>query len=221
MREIAPDTWLLPSFPPHSYNAYVFDGVLLDARTSRHARGLQRQLRDVPLTLHVVSHAHSDHTGASAAICLARGIELWASQGDADAIEAGDWRRSAPKHLVNDLQARFTGGPGHPVARRLREGDTVGSFEVLETPGHSPGHISLWRERDRTLLAIDAIFNMNIATGRPGLREPPKVFTVDPKLNRDSMRKLAALRPAVCAFGHGPALTDPGRLADYVDRLPA
>mgnify|MGYP002128813951 CR=1 FL=1 len=35
----------------------------------------------------------------------------------------------------------------------LREGDEVAGFEVLDAPGHSPGHIALWREQDRTLIA--------------------------------------------------------------------
>jgi hydroxyacylglutathione hydrolase len=98
--------------------------------------------------------------------------------------------------------------PGHPVARRLREGDTVGAgFSVLDVPGHSPGHIALWREADRTLIAGDVFFNL------PRLGAPPRSMTVDPDANRVSMRRLAELRPALVLFGHGPPLRDPERLA--------
>ncbi len=56
---------------------------------------------------------------------------------------------------------------GHPVARRLREGDEVAGFVVLDVAGHSPGHIALWREADRTLVCGDVFSNA------PSLRPPP------------------------------------------------
>jgi len=97
--------------------------------------------------------------------------------------------------------------PAHPVARRLREGDELEGFVVLDAPGHSPGHIALWRESDRTLVCGDVFFNL------PRLGPPPDFLTVDPQRNRESMRRLAQLRPALVLFGHGPPLRDPDRLA--------
>jgi len=47
----------------------------------------------------------------------------------------------------------------------------------------------------------------------PSLRPPPRLLTVDPAVNRESMRRLAALRPALALFGHGPPLRDPDRRA--------
>ena len=43
-------------------------------------------------------------------------------------------------------------GPGHPVDRALRDGDMVGDFRVIDAPGHSAGHVVLWREADRVLI---------------------------------------------------------------------
>jgi hydroxyacylglutathione hydrolase len=97
--------------------------------------------------------------------------------------------------------------PAHPVARRLREGDEVAGFTVLDVPGHSRGHIALWREADRTLVCGDVFFNL------PRLRPPPAFLTVDPQRNRASMRRLAELRPALALFGHGPPLRDPALMA--------
>lgn len=91
---------------------------------------------------------------------------------------------------------------------------------MLETPGHSRGHVAYWRESDRVLILGDVLNNMNVMTGIPGLHEPPAVFTPDPARNRSSARRLAALRPQLTCFGHGPPLRDPGRLADFVARLP-
>ena len=99
-----------------------------------------------------------------------------------------------------------------PVARALHEGDDLGhGFVVLETPGHSDGHVAFWRESDRTLVAGDVLFNMNVLTTVPGLHEPPRILTRDPRRNRESARRLAALEPELVLFGHGPPLRDPAR----------
>ena len=47
------------------------------------------------------------------------------------------------------------------------------------------------------------------------------IFTRDPEANRASIRRIAALRPRLACFGHGPVLRDPGLLSDLADRLPA
>ena len=114
---------------------------------------------------------------------------------------------------------RFWVGPPHPVARALQEGDEVGGFTVLETPGHSAGHVSYWRESDRVLIVGDVLGNMNFITGIPGLNTPPDLFTPDPARNRESARRLAALEPALACFGHGDPLRNPRKLADFVARL--
>ncbi|MBX6316210.1 MAG: MBL fold metallo-hydrolase, partial [Isosphaeraceae bacterium] len=101
----------------------------------------------------------------------------------------------------------------------LHEGDEVGGFRVVETPGHCAGHISFWRESDRALILGDLLANINWFTGLPGLREPPTIFSIDPALNRQSLRKVAALEPALICFGHGPPLRDPKKFRDFVARL--
>jgi hypothetical protein len=113
-----------------------------------------------------------------------------------------------------------TGGMLAGVARALREGDDLGhGFAVLETPGHSDGHVAFWRESDRTLVAGDVLFNMHVLTTVPGLREPPTILTRDPQRNRESARRLAALEPELVLFGHGPPLRDPVALKAFVDGL--
>jgi len=154
---------------------------------------------------HLVTHAHPDHFGSSHAVCETLRLELWTGAGDADAVQSG--RPVTAPGRVPALMAKMPMPPGHPVARRLREGDEVAGFVVLDAPGHSPGHIALWRESDRTLVCGDVFFNL------PSLRPPPGFLTVDPQPNRASMRRLAALRPALALFGHGPPLRDPDRLA--------
>ena len=125
---------------------------------------------------------------------------------------------------LNALVGASAGFPGAPVARTLAEGDALAAgFTVLDTPGHSPGHVSFWREADRTLICGDVFFNMHVLTTVPGLRQPPGLFTPDPAENRRSERRLAALEPGTVGFGHGPVLRgDAGpRLREFVQSLPA
>lgn len=85
----------------------------------------------------------------------------------------------------------------------------------IHTPGHSPGHISLWREADRTLIAGDAFITTNqesayaVAVQKPELHGPPMYFTPDWLQARRSVEQLASLVPEVVVTGHGPALHGP------------
>ncbi len=205
MQTLAPDVHQLRGFPPHTINAYLVDGVLVDAGTPAARRRILGELSGHQVTAHVVTHAHPDHFGSSHAVCEALSLPLWTGERDVAAVEAG--RPEPAKGRLPELMAKMPMPPGHPVARRLREGDEVGSFTALDVPGHSPGHIALWRESDRTLICGDVFFNL------PRLGPPPGFLTADPARNRASMRRLAALRPALVLFGHGPPLRDPERFA--------
>ena len=220
MKQLADDVHLLSGFPPNAINVYLVGDVLIDAGTRHAGRRILRQLSGRPVNLHVLTHAHPDHQGASHEVCEKLGIELWCGEGDADAMQTrGLIRARQPDHPLNTLYDRIWTGPPHPVARRLKEGDVVAGFTVLETPGHSPGHVSYWRESDRTLICGDVINNMHLITGRPGLHEPPEIFTPDPARNRESIRRVAALEPRLVCFGHGPPLRDAARLDAFVSTL--
>ena len=205
MRTLADGVHQLKGMPPNAINVYLVGDVLVDAGTPGAKKRILKQLAGHDVRTHVVTHAHPDHFGSSHAVCAALGLPLWTGAGDAEAIETATPVPAAGR--VPALLAKMKMPPAQPVARRLLEGDTVGDFVVLDVPGHSPGHIALWRESDRTLIGGDVFFNV------PSLRPPPRLLTFDPELNRASMRRLAELRPALALFGHGPPLRDPDRLA--------
>jgi hydroxyacylglutathione hydrolase len=221
MRELATDVFMLRGMPPNAINVYLLGDVLLDAATRRGERRIMRQIAARRLSAHALTHAHPDHQGSSHAICERLGIPLWCGQGDVPAMETpGGVAGTNPPTWATFVQRHFWVGPPHPVARALVEGDEVAGFTVLETPGHSPGHVAYWRESDRVLIAGDVFFNINPLTGMSGLHEPPAAFTPDPPRNRVSARRLGELRPRLACFGHGPPLRDPGKLADFIARLP-
>jgi hydroxyacylglutathione hydrolase len=206
MRQVADGVWQIPLAPRESVNAYVLGDVLVDAGTNGMGKKLPGRLGGRAITAHALTHAHPDHVGGSKAVLDALGVPFWAPAGDADACEAGQAveKQTRLKPLL-DRTARF---PAVKVDRRLREGDEVAGFRVLDVPGHSPGHIAYWREADRVLVCGDVWFNLDFKTLRPKLREPFRIVTVDIERNRESMRRLAELKPAIACFGHGPVMTD-------------
>ncbi len=220
MRRLADDLYVFSVPPPYLVNVYLMGGVLVDSGT-RHAAGrILRQVRGRSLSALTLTHAHPDHQGSCHAVCEALGIPLWCGAADAEAVENPDLiLRRLPAHWLNRTIGPRMLGPAHPVARRLREGDEVGGFTVLETPGHCAGHVSYWRERDRVLVLGDVLANFSPPAGLRGLGEPPRFFSPDPAENRRSARRVAALEPELVCFGHGPPLADPRRLVEFVGHL--
>ncbi len=222
MKQLAEDVYQLRGWLPNAINVYLVGDVLIDAATRQAEKRILREIAGRSVTAHALTHAHPDHQGSSHAICERLGIPLWCGQGDVPAMETpGGIAASQAPGWVNKLQQRFWTGPPHPVARALVEGDQVAGFTVLESPGHSRGQVAYWRESDRVLILGDVLNNVNVISAVPALREPPEVFTPDPARNRESARRLAELRPQLTCFGHGAPLRDPGKLAEFIARMPA
>jgi len=222
MKPLAPDVYHLSLFPFDSINAYVIGDVLIDAGVRWSTRRLRRTLSGHSICAHALTHAHADHQGASHAICEALDVPLWCGVADVPAMESGRIveQYTDPTHWISRFQRRFWAGPARPVDRALQEGDTVAGFEVLEVPGHSPGHLAFHRASDGVLILGDVLLNMDLLTTRTGLQEPPALFTPDPEQNRHSAKRLGRLRPNLVCFGHGPPLRDPDRFASFCEALP-
>lgn len=104
-------------------------------------------------------------------------------------------------------------------------------WKWVHTPGHSPGHISLFRESDRTLLSGDAVITVRqdsfykVLLQKKEINGPPRYLTTDWDAAWESVKKLGALAPGVMVPGHGgdmsgEELTQGLRmLADRFDRL--
>jgi len=219
VKKLADDLYLLHGLPPYAINVYLVGDVLVDAGSRHAAKRILRQIRGRTVNAHAVTHAHPDHQGASHEICEALRLPLWCGAADAEAMEDGRIMERQPRHPINWLIGATFPGPPHPVDRRLQQNDDVAGFTVLDVPGHSAGHIALWRETDRALICGDVFTNMDTITGLPGLHEPKPFFTPDPARNRDSMRRLAALRPELVCFGHGRPLRNPLKLLAFTEKL--
>ena len=116
------------------------------------------------------------------------------------------------------MMSRAMPHQGYVFGERVRELPEDGSvpglpgWEWIFTPGHTPGHVSLFRPSDRTLVAGDALATMDLdpwtsqINREPEISRPPTPFTPDWESARRSVEKLAAIRPRRLLAGHGQAI---------------
>lgn len=209
MKAIAPGLFQLRGLIPNAINVYLVGDVLIDAATKLSARRILSQIQDRPLSLHALTHVHPDHQGASHAVCEARHIPLACHADGVDAMEGrAPVQTSDPNNPLNKVIGAIWEGPPHPVGRVLTEGDEVAGFRVIHAPGHAPSEVIFFRDSDRVAICGDVVNTMNLVTTRPGIREPPDAFSLDPARNRESIKLLAELEPSLICAGHGPPSRD-------------
>jgi glyoxylase-like metal-dependent hydrolase (beta-lactamase superfamily II) len=95
------------------------------------------------------------------------------------------------------------------VEGTVQEGDEIAGFRVVDFPGHAPGLIGLFRERDRLALVSDCFYTLDPQTGIKGPpRVPHSAFNASTDQASASIRKLAALEPSAAWPGHADAVTE-------------
>jgi glyoxylase-like metal-dependent hydrolase (beta-lactamase superfamily II) len=216
VKEVAQGVWRVPQLPRPIVNVYVAGDVLIDAGSRWDEGRIKRAIKDRQISSLTLTHVHPDHQGCAKVICEERDIPLACHRDDVDAMEG---RRPVQEAFrdnpVNRAIRAIWEGPPHKVGRVLEEGDEVAGFRVIHAPGHARGEVILWRQADRVAICGDVVRNMTYATTRPGVREPPRIFTLDIPENRRSIRKLADLRPAITLAGHGGEIKG----SDGIERL--
>ncbi len=217
--EVVPGLLRLALLPLDLVNVYLMGDVLVDAGGPGAVRRILKRLGGKRVAGLALTHGHFDHQGGAHGLCDALGIPLACGGPERQAVEAGDGSLLYPDRdrFIARL-ARRLAGPGHAVTRVIREGDVVGGFTVLETPGHTPGHLAFWREQDRVLVLGDVLFHRNPLTLQHGLAWPYRFLVHDYERNLASARRLADLDPAVVCFGHGEPLRDRWALQRFVRR---
>ncbi len=121
--------------------------------------------------------------------------------------------------------------PGAPCAPRstlqsesIRSVPGAPEWRWLFTPGHTAGHISMFRDRDSALIAGDAFATVNqdsplsMFNLRNEFSVPPAPLTTDWGAARASVERLADLRPFMIGAGHGSPVRGP-RVADDLERF--
>ena len=191
--------------------------MLIDAASKNARRRILRQVIGRPVSMVALTHVHPDHQGAAHAVCEARGIPLGCHVDGVDAMEGREQGQQAGEgSVINRFVEWAFEGPPHPVRRPFAEGDEIAGFRVVHAPGHAPSEVIFFRDSDRVAICGDVINTMDLRTGIPHVQEPPGIFTLDPEENRRSIRRLLELDPSLILPGHGPALSDIGKLERLV-----
>lgn len=219
MERVADGVWLLRGDLRKSMNVYFLEeegGVVqFDAGSkamTRKARAAAAQLGGLKRI--VLGHAHADHRGTASRLdapVYCHADEVADAESDASIAPYMDLGELpvAPVRWIYPLLLRWWDGGAVKIAGTVAEGDEVAGFEVVHFPGHAPGLIGLWRESDRLALVSDVVYFIDSARLKP-LPEgeasvPHPAWAWDHAKAKESVRKLAALEPAVLGAGHaGP-----------------
>lgn len=207
-------------------NAYIVGTrdawVLVDAGTenneNRIIRASEEYFGDVTRPeLIVLTHGHFDHAGSAAALADHWDVPILAHPLEMPFVDG----RSAyppPDPTVGGFMSqvvRFIPNKQIDLGDRVEQLSPddqlpgMEDWEIIETPGHTPGHLSFFRPEDRTLIAGDAFTTVNqdsmiaMLTRKPEVWRPPAYYTCDWDEAETSVRRLASLRPTVLAAGHG------------------
>lgn len=216
--QIADGVWLIRGGVPRRMNVYAIrDGTgvaLFDAGISNMVEQIRTATEQLGgLTRIVLGHAHVDHRGAAPGLdapVFCHTSDRADAEGDGG-LHYQDLTKLAPpaRWIYPALMKHWDGGPVS-IAGTLEEGDEVAGFEVVHLPGHSPGQIALWRERDRVALTTDVFYTADAYTGR---KTKPRLahdaFNLDRKQALASVHKLALLKPTAAWPGHAdPVIGD-------------
>jgi glyoxylase-like metal-dependent hydrolase (beta-lactamase superfamily II) len=152
------------------------------------------------IALVVNTHWHSDHVGGNA-LLQASGAAIAAGAPEAEAIRRRDPGCCAAEYLDQPV-APYTVDVPLDDGQVLRLGDA--DWEVIRTPGHTPGHLALWQPEERLLVAGDALSDYDVGWVNLALDGPGAAATA-----LASLKRMADLDPRVLLPSHGPVPTDP------------
>ncbi|MGE7091783.1 MBL fold metallo-hydrolase [Lysinibacillus sp. NPDC048646] len=206
-------------FPVNCYFVEEENGLtLIDAALPYSAKSIMDAAEDIgkPITRIIITHAHNDHIGALDTLKeLLPESQVYISSRDALLLEGNSML------LPNEKNVPIRGGLPKSITTKpdvlLEEGDRVGSLEVIATPGHTPGSISLFDTRNRSLIAGDALITRGklVVSGMMNPLFPfPALATWDKCTALESAKKLSDYKPNLLAVGHGKMLEQPQKLLD-------
>jgi glyoxylase-like metal-dependent hydrolase (beta-lactamase superfamily II) len=179
-----------------------------------------------------LTHGHQDHAGSARALAEAWGVKVYASKLERPFL-TGQGIYPPPDPTVGGALAQMARVAPWPMINLTGFIETypaegappfLADWQIISTPGHSPGHISLWHETDRVLIAGDAFCTIDcdsylgLATQEQVLARAGSPFTPDWVQSKHSVGVLADLEPVVVGAGHGQPISSgelPAMMRDF------
>jgi glyoxylase-like metal-dependent hydrolase (beta-lactamase superfamily II) len=214
-RRVAADVYLLETAWPEPIgsNAYLLDDgdvTLVDAGLPIPRRPLAAELRDAgyrPAALDrvLLTHYDIDHVGGLSGLGDALDVPIYIGAADARLVRRSwspPWRHH--KGLFHRLVRRWyslSSADLYPV----EDGDRIGRFRALHTPGHNPGHTVFLHEALETALLGDLVWESG---GQ--FRSPPWLDSYDTGRMTDSILRVARESFEHACVGHGDPISPGG-----------
>jgi glyoxylase-like metal-dependent hydrolase (beta-lactamase superfamily II) len=203
-----------------SYGVRVDDGVvLIDAGMSSTGADVDALLRAMQMPgdsirALLLTHWHNDHAAGASAIRQRCGCSVLYHQAETPWLTRtyahGGLRGWLAKHIPEwGIGVLFIGLLGEAVPQAVEateflvDGQIVHDFEVIETPGHTPGHLSFYYAREKALFAGDAL-----AVIGEQVRFMARPVTANLEQARRSMNKILAREINALCPGHRHPLTE-------------
>ena len=170
-----------------------------------------------PKAIHL-THGHFDHVGAIVELVQHWEVPVFAHELEIPFL-TGKTRYPDPDPSVEGgmlakISSFFPNDPidlGHHIQQLSLDKSVpyMPEFRWIHTPGHTPGHVSFFRENDQTLIVGDAFVTVKtdslykVLTQEQEINGPPRYFTSDWESSWESVKRLEALNPSIAITGHG------------------
>jgi glyoxylase-like metal-dependent hydrolase (beta-lactamase superfamily II) len=231
-QDLLPDLYCLPvkivNICLFGNPAETKEWVLIDAGMPKSADAIlaaaeERFGPESKLKAVILTHGHFDHVGALKDLLKDNNVSVYAHELELPYLTGkADYPPADPTvggGLISELSPSFP-HEGIDLGMHIHSLPSDGTvpempgWRWVHTPGHTPGHISLFREQDRVLIAGDAFVTVKqeslykVITQDQEISGPPKYFTTDWDQAWNSVKLLRDLHPLLAITGHGWPMAD-------------
>ena len=216
--KIIDNVFVVPGVVANAYILVDTDGLtIIDTGLPRSEKKILAYVATLGKSAHdvkriILTHSDLDHVGGLAALHKLTGARTYASQIEAEAIALGKSSRKikpsgfSMRRLMFAVLRPFMKATPFKVEEIMTDGQVLpalGGLRVVDTSGHTPGHISLFAPVVGILFCGDSM--VNDETGIHGSRSG---LTWDNAKAREAEKKQAALGAHIVCSGHGPVVMD-------------